>query len=540
MAEGSDYISWRLEKAGLLNEHTTGWKQAEVLQQHSPPGSGTPHCQAVEDNLGLLLKRYDMNATIPAKAVLALSLAAAVHDGGKAVAATQHAEKMSEALMSVDSLQKALVGFHLSLVDTIADIVKVHDNGNVDTLEEHRIVDAPPPLCIRHLASLFRLADMLDTTSGRCCWMLRHLDGAHVDAKLLARLAITGWAFGDGNTTIVLQVSTGEADALADAQTAIAMMNAAMTSAQIDCLRTFMVETVAGRLVLSFPYQFNLMTSCDPTRSEGSKRNRAPSLAKPAKKIVTDSSPPADCCNTTDGSVLVLIPSGEFHVGSNPRALAESSYEGNTHAPTECVSHIVSLSEFYISKFLVTNQQYRIFVDATGYRSPDRLDDPRFNGDEHPVIGVSWEDAIAYVEWAGLRLPSEAEWECAGRGLCPSRRIFPWGDEEPTSELLNFMRSQEGTTPVAAYARGATHDSELMNMSGNIMEWCQDDCRHYSPEEVTSPLGDCNGKYRAIRGGSFARQTNGCRLSYRDRRLKTARWGSTGFRPALSVPVENT
>ena len=237
--------------------------------------------------------------------------------------------------------------------------------------------------------------------------------------------------------------------------------------------------------------------------------------------------------NEKDDSVLVYIKASTFIMGSSPIEIAKYGYSENSEVNTEFIPHEVYLDGFWISKFPVTNEQYRRFVEDTGYSAPNRWKDKYFNGDRHPVIGVSWEDAQAYLKWAGLRLPTEAEWERAARGGGLTPRLFPWGNTLPNESFLNYMRLNHGTTAVSQYPKGATPDTEIMDMAGNVLEWCLDDARAYTPDKVKNPVDDLTSEFSVIRGGSFARSANLCRASYRDRRHKGANWGSTGIRPAL-------
>ena len=116
--------------------------------------------------------------------------------------------------------------------------------------------------------------------------------------------------------------------------------------------------------------------------------------------------------NERDGAVLVYVPPGEFEMGDG---------EGS-----DCPEHRVWLDGYYISVFAVTNAQYQGFVTAKGHRKPDNSlwQDSKYA--DHPVTDVSWDDAQSYAKWAGLGLPSEAQWERAARG--PRNWKYPWGD----------------------------------------------------------------------------------------------------------------
>lgn len=267
---------------------------------------------------------------------------------------------------------------------------------------------------------------------------------------------------------------------------------------------------------------------------EGRRKKSKPRSTIKPRIIVKESEKKIETrVNEKDGSILVFIESGFFTMGSSPSMLSTGGYTENTDVPSESIPHIVQIGGFWIGKFPITNSQYKRFIKETGYREPDRWDDINFNGPNQPVIGLSLKDTQAYLSWAGLRLPTEAEWQYVACGPGMNPRIFPWGNEYPTSTHLNYMRLNRGTTNVSQYSLGTTPQTELFDMVGNVLEWCFDDTRDYLPTEISNPIGDTKGDYRAIRGGSFARPANSCRSAYRDRRNINSRWGSTGFRPAL-------
>jgi|TARA_B100000959_G_scaffold275353_1_gene328603 formylglycine-generating enzyme required for sulfatase activity len=97
----------------------------------------------------------------------------------------------------------------------------------------------------------------------------------------------------------------------------------------------------------------------------------------------------------------------------------------------------ITTSSFYMDKYEVTNAQYEKFMKATGSREPEYWQNDHFNRPNQPVIGVDWNDAMAYAEWAGKRLPTEVEWEYAARGGLKNKD-YPWGNEKPDGSQCNF------------------------------------------------------------------------------------------------------
>ena len=228
-----------------------------------------------------------------------------------------------------------------------------------------------------------------------------------------------------------------------------------------------------------------------------------------------------------DGAEMVLIPAGEFQMGSNDG-------EGD-----EKPAHTVYLNAFYIDVYPVTNAQYRKFIEATKYPEPQYWNDKEFNQPNQPVVGVSWYDAMAYAEWAGKRLPTEAEWEKAARGGLVGKK-YPWGDEVPDDKRANFYPSHvRKTTPVGSYL---PNGYGLYDMAGNVREWCLDEYQRafYKRSPKNNPLAGGNlsellANYkktaRVLRGGSWVDNSYGIRVACRGRtRYPGDRDGNRGFR----------
>ena len=192
-----------------------------------------------------------------------------------------------------------------------------------------------------------------------------------------------------------------------------------------------------------------------------------------------------------DGAPMVLIPEGSF-----PMGVPHGDRDGGRD---EYPRHDVFVNNFYIDKFEVTNGRYLEFVKATNHRIPQNPKNATRNlwqGDDHsesladrPVINVDWADANAYCQWAGKRLPTEAEWEKAAKGTADRR--FPWGNVEPTNKHLNFNQQWIGEKtlmPVGSYELGKSPFG-VYDMAGNVWEWVNDwyDAKYYEKSPAKNP-----------------------------------------------------
>jgi formylglycine-generating enzyme len=193
--------------------------------------------------------------------------------------------------------------------------------------------------------------------------------------------------------------------------------------------------------------------------------------------------------NVKDGSVMVRVPAGEFEMGDGKDG--------------DCPKHRVYVGEYWIGVYSVTNRQYGSFVKETGHSAPDKDRWKQEGLMEHPVTDVSWDDAVAYGKWAGLELPSEAQWEKAARG--PLGLIYPWGNEWDPGKCRNGEnKGSEETADVWGYPGGVSGYGTY-EQSGNVLEWCADwyDEEYYKYRAARDPRGPDTGSSRVIRGGSW-------------------------------------
>ena len=232
-----------------------------------------------------------------------------------------------------------------------------------------------------------------------------------------------------------------------------------------------------------------------------------------------------------DGAEMVLIPGGKFQMGSN------NGYDG------EKPVNPVSLDAFYMDVYPVTVGQYRRFIEATGHRSPNWETVTKYaRNDDHPIICVSWRDAMTYCKWAGKILPTEAQWEYAARGKLEGKQ-YPWGDAPSDETKANYGFKVGKTTPVGKYPKNGYG---LYDMAGNVWEWCLDewDANFYSKNRESNPVaGDkitiVNNDFtnvktsRVLRGGSWNGVDHRLRVAGRFRYNPAYRYRYFGFRCAV-------
>lgn len=204
---------------------------------------------------------------------------------------------------------------------------------------------------------------------------------------------------------------------------------------------------------------------------------------------------------------LLRIPSGDFIVGYDWERRHGHQYPWERSAAQNSLpEHSVFLAEYEISKYPITNAQYVVFVRATGHRVPGLWNRGQITKgmEDHPVVEVSWYDAVAFCDWLGretglaIGLPSDLQWEKAARGT--DGRTYPWGNEDPDDSRCNFNSQDLSTTPVWQYPKGASPYG-IMDMSGNVWEWCRS---KFTRHDGWSPVDVDDSAMRVLRGGVFA------------------------------------
>ncbi|HTN43394.1 MAG TPA: formylglycine-generating enzyme family protein [Nitrospiria bacterium] len=246
------------------------------------------------------------------------------------------------------------------------------------------------------------------------------------------------------------------------------------------------------------------------------------------------------CSHPSVPSGMVAVPAGNFVMGSDKVDTEGIGVQLGMIRPLYQDEHPqrkVFLPTFFIDRFEVTQAQYKVFTDQTGYRIPPVWKNGTFASgrENHPVAFVSWYDAKQYCRWAGKRLPTEAEWEKSARG--PDGLEYPWGNAYESDRANTGDSEANDTLPVGRIESGKSPYG-VYDLIGNVGEWVEDWYQPYPGNSQTSPL--FGERLKVIRGGSWGggggHYTMG--LFYRAAHRLFAdpldRFPDTGFRCALS------
>ena len=256
---------------------------------------------------------------------------------------------------------------------------------------------------------------------------------------------------------------------------------------------------------------------------------------------------------------MIMIPAGTFLMGRQKQDRNQPNYDPDAR-PCESPVHEVRLSAYRISPFPVTVGQYRRFIEDDGYENEDFWQAGGWNQfkepekwDEQiiyptrPVVSVSCYEAMAYARWAGMELPTEAQWERAARGKSKIYHKYPWGDQPPDGKIANYSWSGLGhASPVGMFPDDCT-DEGILDMGGNVLEWCRDwrdveyDKRsifYEKSDRSADPLNDETGNWgkigqldgRVVRGGSWLGTEFILSCSYRVGVVPVYRSDDLGFR----------
>jgi formylglycine-generating enzyme required for sulfatase activity len=230
---------------------------------------------------------------------------------------------------------------------------------------------------------------------------------------------------------------------------------------------------------------------------------------------------------------MVLVRGGTFWMGC-------SGEQGSDCGSNESPLHSVTLSDFHIGKYEVTQAQWRLLMGTTVRQQRDKAGSNGLlygEGDNYPMYYVSWEEAQMFIErlnaatGKNYRLPTEAEWEYAARGGNKSK-----GTKYAGSNFIENVAWMSGNSGNSTHPVGTqlANELEIYDMSGNVWEWCYDWYGTYPASAQSDPMGASSGSYRVFRGGSWYSDAGNCRVADRGGNSPGYRYGGLGFRLACS------
>jgi len=270
-----------------------------------------------------------------------------------------------------------------------------------------------------------------------------------------------------------------------------------------------------------------LVRPASPEKAPASPKGQAESLTYEAP------APPGKI-TLSNGMEFLRVPAGAFLMGS--------ADDDQLAYDDEKPQHSVEIPyDYWMARYPVTNALYNAYVEAKRKKHPVTGWEKK---KDHPVVNVSWDDAMAYCRWLDdlmraelppglvLRLPSEAEWEKAARGS--DGRIYPWGDQFNRNKCNSLEGGKAGATPVGAYSLQGDSPYGCADMSGNVWEWTRSVKKAYPYKAGDGREAEKASGARVLRGGSFSDDDRYVRCAYRDHSSPDSRHGSLGFRLCVS------
>jgi formylglycine-generating enzyme required for sulfatase activity len=231
---------------------------------------------------------------------------------------------------------------------------------------------------------------------------------------------------------------------------------------------------------------------------------------------------------------MVEIEAGTFLMGTNPQDLEKTDIAWTEDLAGESPAHELELPRYAISRYPITNAEYKVFVEAGGV-APAHWDEAGFDDPLQPVVGLSWYDALAYCRWLSeatgktYTLPSEAEWEKAARGT--EGRIWPWGNRWAEKRCHSGLNGADYPNPVGGYSTVGDSPYGLADVAGNIWEWTRslNQAYPYHGEDGRENLD--SDEARILRGGSWQSEAKQVRCAERSQAQPPAYRDKTiGFR----------
>lgn len=314
----------------------------------------------------------------------------------------------------------------------------------------------------------------------------------------------------------------------------LTVINKARQTAQMQPPPTLSVEEAMAEITLrltaeaaAFQSAYATQTALVPTATPiPTATTKPPATPEPMSGEIRVS--------PVDGMEMVYIPAGPFWMGAR-----EDDEQAQLQ---EKPLHEVFIDGFWLDKTLVTNELYMRCVESGQCTPPVYFNQLESNFSkaeylDYPVVYINWDQAKIYCHTVGRRLPTEAEWEKAARGI--DGRLYPWGDEPPNGELANFNDAYIGVGPVGRYLKGASPYG-VLDMAGNVREWVYDWYSEYYYGELTAsevpinPTGPAEGTEKVLRGGSFTDTEIYLRTTSRLKHVPHSPGDNRGFRCALS------